>query len=128
MTTITPISQLRQEILSLEIKQAREKALLKEQLLISYNSIQPVNLIKNAFSQLTETPDLKNELINTTMGAASGFLVNKLIVRGSHNPLKQILGTLLQIGVSSLVSNKTKILTSVGKYLLNPSRNKRDSD
>jgi hypothetical protein len=122
MNTITSIEQLRKEMEVCELKQARAETALKEELNLVVKNIQPINLIKNTLSKFSGTSDLKEKLVDSTLGTVSGFLLNKLVVRGSHNPLKQILGTLLQIGVSAMISNKSKILFSIGKRLIKTSK------
>jgi hypothetical protein len=48
MEKITSVEELKKAILLLEIKQANEGALLKEQLLVTYESLKPINLIKKS--------------------------------------------------------------------------------
>ena len=89
MQKITSISELKESIRLLEIKQANEGVLLKEQFKETYESLKLVNLIKNALKELTSMPDLKGELLKTTASLAAGYLAKKAVVGQTHNPLKQ---------------------------------------
>ena len=93
MKKITSTEELRESILLLETKQAYEGALLKEQFKITYESLKPVNLIKNTLNELTQAPDIKADLMSTTMSLAAGYLSKKMAVGSTSNPFKLVLGT-----------------------------------
>ena len=112
METITNLSELRKAISQLEIKQKEEGQILKEQCKITYESLKPVNLIKNTLKNLV-TPDLKEDLLSSTLSLAAGYISKKSIIGSSNNPLKQLLGTVLQMGVTSLVSKNTDSIKSM---------------
>ena len=118
MTKITTVAELKEAIQVLEIEQKAKGAQLKEQFKITYESLRPANLIGNTLKELTSLPDLKGNLLNTTIGLAAGFLSKKVAVGNTHNPLKILLGTLLQMGVTSVVSkNADGIKTFTGQVL-----------
>ncbi len=127
MEKISSVIELRESILLLEIKKANELQLLKDEFKVTYESLKPVNLIKSKINELIESPDLKNNLINTTMGLAAGYLSKKVFVGSTHNPLKQLLGTVLQIGVSSLVAKNSDGIKSTVTTLLQSFLGKRNS-
>lgn len=120
------IVELRESILLLEIKKSNDLRLLKEQFKITYESLKPVNLMKNKINDLIESPDLKETLLNTTLSLAAGYLSKKAIVGSTHNPLKQLLGMVLQIGVSSMVAKNTDEIKSTALNLLNKFISKRN--
>ena len=118
MRKITSITELKESIQLLEIRQADDAYLLKEQLLVTYEKLKPINLIKNSIKDLLKSPDLKNGLINTTMGIAAGYLSKKAVVGSTHNPIKQLLGTLVQLGVTNIVSKNSEDIKSIGISLI----------
>lgn len=118
MATITTIKELNAAILLLEKKQAQEEILLKKQVEVTYESLKPINLIKNTFKELVTAPDFKEDVLNTSISLAAGYFSKKLAVGSAHNPFKQILGSLLQIGVTKIVSkNADGIRTKFMKIL-----------
>lgn len=104
MDKITNTTELNQAILLLEAKQTLEGCILKEQFKITYESLKPINLIKSTISELAASPDFKNDLLNTTLSLAVGYLSKKVAIGSTNNPFKQILGTILQMGVTNVVS------------------------
>ena len=119
MQKITTVQELRASILLLEIKQAEEAILLKEQLKETYESLRPLNLIKNTIKELSSAPDLKGDIINASLGIATGYLSKKIAIGSTHNPFKQLLGSLLQMGVTSLVTKNAEGIKSTAMNLIN---------
>jgi hypothetical protein len=112
MQKITSLSELKASIELLEIEQSADGVLLKEQLKNTYESLKPINLIKSTIKELTSVKDLKSDLIKTTLSMAAGYLSKKVIVGATDNPLKNTMGTLLQIGVTSLVSKNADTISA----------------
>lgn len=127
MEKITSITELRETILLLEIKQAKEKTLLKEQFTVTYESLKPVNLIKSKINELITSPNLKESILNGVMSLAAGYLSKKVAVGTTHNPLKQLLGTLLQVGVTSIVSKNSEGIKSTVMDLISKVLDKKDA-
>ena len=122
MVKITSMTELRESILQLEIKQIEEQRLLKEQFVITYDRMKPVNLIKNSIKDLITSSDLKDNLFSTALGLAAGYLSKKAAVGSTHNPIKQILGAFLQLGVTNVVTKnsgeiKDVLLSLISSYL-----------
>lgn len=118
MTKITSITELKEAIRLLEIKQADEKALLKKEFMATYESMRPVNLIKDKFNDVITSPNLKENILNAALSLAAGYLSKKAIIGATHNPLRQLFGTLLQVGVTGLVSKNTDGIKSTAMNLL----------
>jgi hypothetical protein len=125
MSSITNITELRAAILLLEIKQANEGKLLKEQFKVTYESLKPVNLIKSTISELVSAPDLKGDLLNASISHAAGYLTKKTIIGETRNPLKELAGSLIQMGVTSLVAKNAEGLKSLAIELISKIINKK---
>ncbi len=113
------------KIKNLETQCALEKNIMKEQFHLMQVSLKPANLIRNAVNEITESPDLKNNLVNYAVGLGTGYLTKKMVVGSTHNPLKNLLGTLLQFGVTNVVSKKSELIKSAGTGLLKLLLNKK---
>jgi hypothetical protein len=100
------------------MKQSEDKLLLKEELMIVYERMKPANVFKNSIKDLISSSDLINNLFNTSMGLAAGYLTKKAAVGSSHNPLKQIMGAFLQLGVSNVVTKNAGGIKSVAVGLV----------
>ena len=128
MGKITSITELRESILKLEIKQIEDERLLKEQFLIAYERMKPINMIRNSVKDLITSPDLQNNLFSTTLGLAAGYLSKKAAVGSTHNPLKQILGAFLQLGVANVVAKNSDGIKSVAASLISNYLRKRKAN
>ena len=127
MKKITSIAELRESILLLEMKQAYEGRLLKEQFKTTYESLKPANLIHNSLRKFTTSPDFKGNLLNATLSLAAGYLSKKAVIGATHNPLKQLLGTLLQMGVTGIVSKNADGIKSTAMDLISHFLNKKST-
>lgn len=107
MEKITNITELNAAILLLENRQYEEELLLKEQFKITYESLKPLNFIRSTFKELVTAPDFKEDLLNTSISLAAGYFSKKLAIGSTNNPFKQILGSFLQMGVTSIVSKNS---------------------
>jgi len=107
MDKINSIKELREAIVQLEIKQLDDKHLLKEQLMVTYEAVKPINLIKNSVKYLFATTDLKREILNAVIGLIVGYLSKKPTGETTGNTLKQLLGAFLKSNSSNVVESNT---------------------
>ena len=118
MTSIQNLKELKEEIAFRQSQQAQDLLALKAEAKKAYSSLKPVNFINDTLKDLSSSPEFKGNLMNSTIGIGAGFITRKLILGATHNPIKQFLGTLLQMGVTSLVSkNGDSIKAGVAKLL-----------
>jgi len=100
------IKILNESIKKLEHKQAYEFDLLKDQFALTIEGFKPATLIKRSLHNIVTSSELKNDLIGNAIGLATGYLSKKVMIGGSHNPIKRLLGTILQFAVSTVVAKK----------------------
>lgn len=98
-----------------------ELRLLKEQLHIAYESVKPVNLIKNIVHDVTASPEIKSDIGSTIMGLVTGFISKKLVVGNTKKSgiFKKLFGTLIQFTVGNAVAKHTDDIKAVGSVLIN---------
>ena len=126
MEKITSLDDLKKSILLLEIKQQHEKLLMKDQFRRTIESIKPGNLIKNKFNDIVKSPNLKENLLDAAISLGMGYLSKKAIIGTTHNPLRKLFGTLLQVGVTGIVSKNTEGIKSAATHLINTFLNKKN--
>lgn len=117
---------LRDQIIALERQQVEEKEKLKEEFHLAYESIQPLNLIKSTFKGAAESTEIKDNILNTSVGLAAGFISKKLFVGISHSPFKNLLGTALLVGITNIVTKNPNTIKSLALGLWHTLRRKRD--
>ena len=104
--------ELTEAIRLLKNKQAGELQVLRDQFKLTYESIKPINLIKNTLHQVATSSEIRNNLLNNAVGLATGFVAKKLLLGKTHNPVKKILGTIFQFAVANMVANRSEQLHS----------------
>ena len=118
MEKINSEASLKAAILQLEIMQTEEGKMLKEQFHQAYESIKPINLIKSTFHQLAASEDIKDNIINTSVGLAAGYLAEKLVEGMTSGPFKKLLGAAVMFGVTNVVAKNPETVKSLGKGVL----------
>lgn len=118
MQNITSTVSLKSAIQLLESEQAQKGQLLKAELYIVYESLKPVNLVKNALQDISSSPYLIDNILSTALGIASGFLTNKIFIGRSGNIVRNLLGSILQFGVSNTVAQHPEAIKSLGQVIM----------
>lgn len=80
----------------LEIKQAEELIVLKEQFQITYDSLKPLNFIKSTFHDMTTSKEIQGDLVNGALSLASGLISKKILSGIAEQSIKKILTTTFQ--------------------------------
>ncbi len=118
MTPIATSEELKKAIKQLELQQASEWPLLKEEFLKTAESLKLKNIIKNTFKEAIDLPDLKTDIINTAIGLTTGIVAKKLIIGKTLNPLSKLVGVLLEVFVTNKVSKNAGDIKSVGSVIM----------
>ena len=115
MQTIDSETSLREAILQLESKWVDEGKNVKEQFFLTIESIKPINLIKSTFKDAVASPDLKDKILNTSVGLTAGFL-SKLLFQGVvKSPVNRLIGTAVMFGITNIVAKNPEAVKSIGK-------------
>jgi len=123
MQTIITESDLRVAILQLERKQTEEAKIMKAQFLVAVESIKPINLIKSAFIEATESEDLQDNVINSSIGLSVGYLSKVLFQAGSGSPIRKMIGTALMFGIKKIVAQNPDTVKTLGRVIFSLVRN-----
>jgi len=117
MPQITTYNELQEAIQLLEFEQSEKSRLLKEQLNISYESLKPLNLLRGALKDVSSTPGLGENLFGSAVGLASGYLSKKIIVGKSGNLLRKLIGSVLQFGVTNIVTRHPDSIRTFAHFI-----------
>lgn len=118
MHNIRTQAELIQAIMALEVKQKADGEILRQQFHASYESMKPVNILKKTIKEAFSSTEMKDGLLNTSVGVSAGFIVKKLFESVSKGPLTGIAGTTLMMGISSLVARNPETVKAVGNSLI----------
>jgi hypothetical protein len=109
---------LKERIAFLKDRQSQQIILLKEQAHITFESLKPINFLQDTIIDFTSQSDLKENVFNGIAGVTTGFLSKKLIVGTTNSPVKKLVGTLLQIGITALVTKNSSKIKAIGEVFL----------
>ena len=118
MQNITTVTGLKDAIQVLEVEQASKGKLLKEQLFVVYDSLMPINILRVTLKKFFENSDLIENFSGSAMGAASGLLIKKIFIGKSGSAFKKLFGSLIQLGISNLVTKNSELIKSVGHGII----------
>lgn len=97
MKTIDEKTLLMEKIISLEYKQNYDLEILKEELITAYDTLNPINFIKNTIHEVVTSSDVRQELLKKTVAVTMGYLSKKFLFGFSLNPAKKIIGSVLKL-------------------------------
>ena len=126
MQTISSVQGLRNAIQLLEAEQNVKGELLKKQVMITYESLRPVNLIKNTLKDLFSSSFEGENISGIAAGITGGYLLKKLFVGRSGNPFKKLLGSIIQFGLTNLIAQNSQLIKTfaTGVFRLFSEKNK----
>ena len=108
MKKINETQILKETILLMKMKQSEEFLQLKDQYLYAFESLKPLNLIKNAFGQMATSSEFKGNILSNVIGITTGYLTKKVLLGSTHSPIKRMLGTLLQFVITNMVTKHSE--------------------
>lgn len=109
---------LKEAIQLLEKARDAEGELLKEQFHLTYESLKPINLIRNTFREVVDSHEIQEKLVEAGVDAVTGFVAKKINEKTDNNKLLKIGGLLLQIGVTNYIARNPVLIQSKGVGLL----------
>jgi len=118
MQKITSVKELQAAIISLEKRQSEEGRLLKEQFSITYESLKPFNVLRKAIIDIFKPIELKQGILDTSVGILSGYLSRALVVRNSKNPFLRLAGMFIQYGVTNVITKNSDTIMKVASAFI----------
>lgn len=117
MQTISTIEELKIAIRLAEVKHSINGKLLKEQFLMTCETLRPGNLLMSTIKEVTSIPNLAKLVTGTALGLTTGYLSRKVAVGASATVLRKILASVLQLTATTLFSNNASSIESFGKSI-----------
>ena len=127
MEKITGVTALKARIGHLEAERQNRELALKKELQLAHDYIKPANLFSNAVKGIFSSREIKNSLLDGLLGMASGYLTKKAVTGSSRNPLKAILGSILQVVVTEQVAGKAEPVRTAIMNFINEFLNKKEN-
>jgi len=108
MEKITTTSELKKAIELLEEKQEMAGQLVKDEFR---------GLLTSATKHIATSPYLIENIINTGVGFATGYLSKKLVVGKSTGIIRNVLGSILQFGVTNAVAQHPSAIRTASQII-----------
>jgi hypothetical protein len=128
MENISSTAELQDAIKLLEAEQAFKLILMETHFRKAYESIKPINLIGNILNEVTTSPFLTNNVIDTAIGLTAGYISRKAVVKETDGILRKLFGVVLQFGVTNLVAQNPERIKSSGKLLIQHFFRKKENE
>jgi|ERR1035437_355343 hypothetical protein len=109
---------LKQLILAKEAEHIVEGKQLKDEFHQVYESLKPINIIKNTFRKIFSVSDLKTNIIDVAIGITTGFVAKKVFTGRSHSPLTKLAGIILEMVVANKATKNADEIKSIGSIIL----------
>jgi hypothetical protein len=103
--------KLNEDIIKQQDKRAQDLLLLKDQWHVFYESFKPTSVIKKWVLDLI----LSSNSLNNAMSIGAVIMSKKIWVGDSKSPAKRLIGTLLQVAISSYIAKQSDKIKTVGK-------------
>jgi len=117
MNNIKSSEELKNAIIILEEEQSVKLLFLKEQFYVTYDGLKPINLLKKTISEISSSPLLMENIVTTATGMVTGYLSKKIFVGTSGGAFRRLIGSILQFGVTNIVTHHPDTVKSVGKFI-----------
>ena len=118
MSVIVTEADLTEAIELLEQKHKKDGVLLVDEFNQALLSLKPVNVLKNIFTEITSSGELKDNLVNTSAGMAAGYAAKLLVAGKSPGFVRKIAGNAVLFGISNVVSRNPETVKLIGNTLL----------
>ena len=118
MQKITSVDGLKHAIQLLEIEQEEKGRLLKDQLIITYNSLRPVNIIRKTLKDIFSPSGMVENMSGSAIGAASGYLLKRYLIGSSESKLRKLIASIIQFGITSGAAKFSDQVVIYGKAIL----------
>ncbi|MBN1183635.1 MAG: hypothetical protein JXB49_15195 [Bacteroidales bacterium] len=128
MEKITTAAGLKNAIQLLEIEQAENGKLLKEQLHFTIESFRPVNILKRTLKNLASSPCLITQILGAATGLVTGYISKKTIGKVSGHKAEKLLDSVLQYGIVSVFNKHQENIKILGLFMFQRLFGKREKE
>jgi len=121
----TPYADLKEAIKTLEKKQSDSKLVLQDQFKITYESMNPLSIIKSAFSSVTDSPEIRNSLLSMIIPLVTVFLNKRAFSATRRPPIVSQAGILILDSLNRYISQNPEVVNTFSHFILGLFRKKK---
>lgn len=101
---IFDVDRLNQMIRETEVRQDLEWIAIKDEITEIKENLKPLNLIRNTVEEVNEAVGFKSDLAQSAISIGIGYMAKKIVIGKTDSTFKNIIGSILQLAVTTLVS------------------------
>ena len=117
METITNALELKEAIQQLESDKVEQGIVLKEVFFQSIVQINPINRLEEQMNQASPFSLGSNSFVSKIAGVLSGILIKKWITGKNGNPVRKVLGSVVQLLATTLISQQSGRIALYGRLM-----------
>jgi hypothetical protein len=114
----TPYNDLKEAILVLEKEQKVKAQLLKEQAKLTYESLNPFNVLRKTLNDLTESTDIKHTLFDILISYGAGFFSKKARSRAQTTSGIKHGAIMLLDNLNSYIARNPELVRTIGHMII----------
>ena len=99
---------LESKIIGLENKKRESFQALRTQFDITYEELRPSKIVLRALDDIKKEPKIKNNLIESFLGLAGGFVSKKILIGKSNSVFKNLFGYAVQYLTTKIILKNLK--------------------
>jgi hypothetical protein len=115
----TPYTDLKKAILVLEEEKKIKLELLREQVKTTYENLNPINVLKNTLSTLTESIEIKRSLFDILISYAAGLISKKVRAKSQTTTSGLKRGAILILdNLYSYIARNPEMARTIGQMII----------
>jgi hypothetical protein len=122
MDKITTYKDLKRNIAELEYQQTKEFDILKSDISTGLKNLTPSSLFKGVLQSMSSKVTDNGGILSTSLAVLMGYISKKIFINTSSNPLKKMLGTLLLVLTTHLVTKHPEKIKMIFGFLVHAIR------
>ena len=116
MGSINNSAELKSRISALELKKNNDEELIRTHFHEIVETLKPANLLKSTVSEVSDSMHFKRNILNIALGLGAGYLSKRLVIGTKGVGIaKQLLGSVLEFGISNFVAKQSEEMQTSGK-------------
>jgi hypothetical protein len=114
----TPYADLKEAILVLEKEQKAKAQVLKEQAILTYESLNPFHVIRNALGTLTESIEIKHSLFDILISYGAGLISKKVRSKSQTTSGIKRGAILILDNLNSYIARNPELVRTIGHMII----------
>lgn len=121
------IKQLNEKIIEVEKLKDEQWLSLEEAIFNTRQQFKPINLLKNGLKEMGSSTEIKESILSTAIGLATGYISKTVLVGTSHRPIKKAIGSILQYEITAAIAKHPATVKALANGILQLFKKKEKS-